>query len=121
MKKLNFLRNMGLIALILAVSTGMSHGQEKKEETLKIKTSAVCNMCKERIESNLPFEKGVRDVKLDVKSKMLTVVYKPSKTNPDKIRAAVNKIGYDADDKPADMKAYEKLPACCKKDMPVHD
>jgi len=111
-----------LLAVLIFISlSGQAISQEqKKEETITIKTSAVCSMCKERIESQMAFEKGVKSVSLDVKSKVLTVTYKTSKTNPDKLKAAVTKIGYDADDLPADAKAYEKLPACCKKENETH-
>jgi hypothetical protein len=43
------------------------------------------------------------------------VTYKKSKTSPEKIRKAISKVGYDADDVTADPKAYSKLDACCKK------
>jgi hypothetical protein len=61
------------------------------------------------------FEKGVKRATLDVESKELTVIYQSAKTNPDKLRVAVTKIGYDADSIPADPKAYSKLHSCCKK------
>jgi copper chaperone CopZ len=87
---------------------------------IKIKTSAVCGMCKDRIEQGLAFEKGIKDVSLDVDTKIATVKYNPGKTNPDEIRNLISKLGYDADSIPADQKAYDKLPACCKKDAPEH-
>jgi mercuric ion binding protein len=90
----------------------------KKEgiELLKIKTSAVCDMCKETIEKAMAYEKGVKESNLDVDSKVLTVRYDPRKTNPDKIRKAVTAAGYDADALPAEKRAYDNLNACCKKD-----
>ena len=121
MQKTNHFLRLMVAAFLLISTAGTALSQEqKKEETITIKTSAVCGMCKERIEKDMKFEKGVTAVELDLKTKLLTVTYKPSKTNPDKLREAVTKIGYDADDKPADAKAYEKLPACCKKDSPPH-
>ena len=87
---------------------------------IKIKTSAVCGMCKDRIEQGLAFEKGIKDVTLDVATKIATVKYNPGKTNPDEIRKLISKLGYDADSIPSDQKAYDKLPACCKKDAPEH-
>lgn len=87
---------------------------------VKIKTSAVCDMCKETIEHDLLFEKGVKKVTLDLDTKVVTVVYNPKKTNEEKIRIAITKIGYDADDIPADSTSYSKLPNCCKKDAPEH-
>ncbi len=86
-----------------------------KVETIKIKTSSQCGDCKERIEEALAFEKGVKSSALDLETKIVTVTYKAGKTTPEKIRKAISKVGYDADDVPAENKAYGKLPACCKK------
>jgi periplasmic mercuric ion binding protein len=119
----NILNSVKLIfaALIISSLTMNARAQEqKKEETITIKTSAVCGMCKERIENDMKFEKGVTEVSLNVKTKMLTVTYKTSKTNPEKLKIAVTKIGYDADELTADSKAYEKLPPCCKKGNETH-
>lgn len=87
----------------------------QKTDTLKIATSAQCEMCKERIEKAMAYESGVKFFELEMSDKFLTVVYKANRTNPDKIRKAVSDVGYDADDVKADEKAYSKLPACCKK------
>ncbi len=83
--------------------------------TIKIKTSATCDMCKETIEKFVAFEKGVKKITLDVDTKVATVVYNPQKTTPDKIRLAIANSGYDADDVPANKKAHDKLDDCCKK------
>ncbi len=111
-----------LIAAILMIGiSGASIAQNKKKiEEIKIKTSAVCGMCKERIESNIKFEKGVTFVELDNETKIATIKYRIAKTNPDKLRKAISKLGHDADDVLADKKAYDKLPACCKKDVDPH-
>jgi copper chaperone CopZ len=113
------------IILILVISLGtysMSKAQksEPKVKEIKIQTSAICGMCEERIESNMAFEKGVKSVELDDKTKIVTIEYRTAKTDPDKLREAISKLGYDADDVEADPKAYEKLPACCKKGVEPH-
>jgi copper chaperone CopZ len=121
MQKRNQILAAFMVAIFFLSFSGMVNAQEqKKEETITIKTSAVCSMCKERLESNMAFEKGVTEVQLDNKTKILTVTYKTAKTTPEKLKTAVTKIGYDADELPADTKAYEKLPACCKKDNAAH-
>ena len=108
------------IALIFGYAN-LSIAQEiKKIEEIKIKTSAICGMCKDRIESNIKFEKGITAVSLDDETKVVTLSYRTAKTNPDKIRKAISKLGYDADDILADKKAYDKLPTCCKKDVDPH-
>lgn len=121
MKK-NIWKVLCFTALALMVFTGSALSQKgPKTETANIKTSAQCEMCKERIEKALSYEKGVKSSVLDLDTKIVTVVYKPGKTSLEKIRKALNLVGYDADQSPADPKAYQKLPPCCKKpDDPDH-
>lgn len=104
-----------LILLIVAMLSFQGFMKAQSSDTLKIQTSAQCEMCKERIETALAYEKGVVSSNLDMNSKIVTVVYKPAKTNADKIKTAISQVGYDADNVTADPKAYSKLPACCKK------
>jgi periplasmic mercuric ion binding protein len=119
-KKLNFvqpiiilkMKNAMTILLVLMASMAMAQG---KTETVKIKTSAQCGMCKETIETQMAMEKGVKTSELDVKSKILTVTFDPKKTSIEKIKERVTKTGYDADDMPAIKEAHDKLPACCQK------
>ena len=92
----------------------ISNHVHAQTDTLQIRTSAVCEQCKERIESDLSFEKGIKSSNLDLKSKIITVIYNPNKTDKQKIREAITKIGYDADSLKADSKSFNKLPDCCK-------
>jgi copper chaperone CopZ len=72
-------------------------------------------MCKKNIEAALRFEPGVKRAVLDLETKKLMVIYQSGKTNPEKLRLAVSKSGYDADQIPADSSAYRKLEPCCQK------
>jgi periplasmic mercuric ion binding protein len=109
-----------LMLIVVSVLLMSSFSMAEKNAEVKIKTSAVCGMCKDRIEQGLAFEKGIKDVSLDVETKIATIKYNPAKTNPDEIRTLISKLGYDADSIPANKEAYEKLPKCCKKDAPDH-
>lgn len=102
-----------LIVLLSLFITVTTHAQKGSAE-LTVSTSTVCGMCKSKIEKELVFEKGVKEVKVDLEKKTVWVRYKADKTSPEKIKAAISKIGYRADDIKADPKAFEKLPACCK-------
>jgi periplasmic mercuric ion binding protein len=106
--------------MVFVLGSSVCFGQQKKIDTVAIKTSAVCGMCKDRIESALAFEKGVKSSTLDVDTKVATIIYNPVKTSPGKLRIVLSKLGYDADTIPANQAAYNKLPACCKKDAPKH-
>ncbi|MBV6483775.1 MAG: hypothetical protein KFKLKKLM_00230 [Flavobacteriales bacterium] len=105
-----------VLLTILLTAYGYAFSQKaNKTETITIQTSAQCDMCKHTIEKAMAYEKGVKKSTLDVPTSILTVEYNPAKTTPEKIRKAVSDVGYDADDVPANPKAYEKLNPCCKK------
>ncbi|MES2779681.1 MAG: heavy-metal-associated domain-containing protein [Bacteroidota bacterium] len=109
-----------LVACVLSLGAWAQIEKEKAVtkdglETIHIKTSAVCDMCKETLEKAMAYEKGVKESNLNVDSKVLTVTFDTKKTTAEKIRVAVTKAGYDADGLTADTKAYEHLDACCKK------
>ncbi len=84
-------------------------------DTLWIKTSAQCEICKETIEKALAYERGVLASDLNLQTKLVKVIYNPLKTTPEKIRKAISMSGYDADQVLADPRAYKRLPKCCKK------
>ncbi len=105
-----------IIAAVMVIVAAASAQAVQKLETLTIKSSPVCSDCKDRIVKGLSSEQGVKEVTVDLKKKEVTVKYDPSRTTPAKIRTALSKTGYDADNIKADPKAYAKLPGCCKKD-----
>jgi periplasmic mercuric ion binding protein len=110
-----------ILSFLIVGGTYAQVSKPAKQAELKVRTSAQCGQCKDRLERAMAFEKGVISSNLDLEDKILTIVYKPSKTTPDKLKTAISKTGYDADDIIADKKAYDKLPPCCKKtDDPEH-
>lgn len=93
---------------------------QKTVQTAVIKTQIHCDHCKkcescgEKFNKTLLREKGVQIVELDEKAMTIKVVYNSKKTDLDKIKQAITKLGYDADDLKADPVAYEGLDNCCK-------
>jgi len=86
----------------------------KGAETVIIQTNAYSSKSNELFKETLPFIKGVKDFKYDEKNYKVAVAYDPKKTNPDAIRKAIAKMGFNADDVKANEQAREKLPAECK-------
>ncbi|MBK9291698.1 MAG: cation transporter [Bacteroidetes bacterium] len=109
-----------LAALHLPLSAQQAAQKESKFETVSIQTSAVCGMCKERLEKNLALERGVRAVSLDNETKIITIEYRKGRNSKEGLKKAITKIGYDADEMPADKKAHDRLPACCQKGNEPH-
>lgn len=75
----------------------------------------VCQTCRRTIIRGLSTQKGIRQVEVDLAQKTIKVVYRSDKTTPDRIRQAIARLGYDADEVPRDPAAFERLPACCKR------
>lgn len=53
-----------------------------------------CQKCAEKVNGNIAFEKGVLDLKTDVKTRTITIKYDASKTSVEKLAAALKKLGY---------------------------
>ena len=102
-----------IIIALFSILTINAWGQT---ETVKIATSAQCigDCCKERIEEEMQFTKGVTAVNLDIESQVLTVTFKTKKNSIENIREIISGIGYNADDVEADKEAHYKLPECCQ-------
>ncbi|HEX8328106.1 MAG TPA: heavy-metal-associated domain-containing protein [Hymenobacter sp.] len=120
MKVLFALPLFTLLGLATSAQAQTAPAKTPGATTAQFKTSAVCDMCKARLEKSLAYEKGVQSAVLDVPSQVLTVTYRSDKTTPDALRTAVQKTGYDADNLTADARAYSRLPDCCKKTNAVH-
>lgn len=116
---MKIIQSIILAIFLLGGMSGFAQESEKKTDKslveVEFQTSAQCGDCKERIEKNMSFEKGVKYVNLDLETKKVTIKYRADKTTEEKLKTAISKIGYDADDVEADPKAYAKLPACCQK------
>ena len=109
------MKRLFLLTMILLSVRAWSQDQETLVD-LTIHTNAVCDMCRETIEKELIYEKGVRMVTLDLDSNVIRVQIDPKRTDLAKVRVAVTKLGYAADSLPPDAKARLELPACCQKE-----
>ena len=87
-----------------------------QKETIQILTSAECvaNCCKDRIEEEMQFTKGVTAVNLNIESQFLTVTFKIKKNSVENIRKIISNLGYNADNVRADENAHNALPNCCQ-------
>ena len=107
-------------AIMIFFVSMMAMSVQAQDQKIVIMSTAQCDECKEKIESALNFEKGVKSASVNTETKEVSVVYNPAKTDPDKLRKAITMVGYDADSLPADPKAYARLKPCCTKDGHKH-
>ena len=102
-----------IIFLLLNVITVNLYSQK---QTVQIKTCAECEgtCCKDRIEKEMQFTKGVTAVNLGIETQVLSITFKTKKNSVENIRTIISNIGYDADDVKANRKAHDDLPSCCQ-------
>jgi periplasmic mercuric ion binding protein len=100
MKTLNSIAIV-LIAAIIFSFTAMAEDQVKSD-VLKLKTNVTNSESKMKIETIVSMLKGVEESELDLKDKVLTVKYEPSKINTDMIMLAIETIGYRTEVIPAE-------------------
>ena len=111
---INSMKTVILIASIFLFTSCAALNIGGEKETVVIKTNAECGMCKDRLEGDLNYRKGIVFAELEVPTKELTVKYNKAKITLDEIRAIVSEIGYNADDVKANPTAQSNLPACCQ-------
>lgn len=94
--------------------------QDKKIQTVTIKTAISCDHCKvcetcgQLFDRKLLREKGIQMVNLNEEEMTIQVTYNTKKTDLATIKKAISQLGYDADDVKADPEGYKKLDGCCK-------
>ncbi len=86
-----------LILLIFSSVTLSAQEKGKKElQTVRFETSIDCENCVNTIMKNIPYIKGVKDVKCDLATKEVTVKYQDGKTTPEVLKRSLEKLGYTA-------------------------
>ena len=91
--KTHQLKLVCLLAVLFGVGVTAEAKPEKKTVTFSVNIH--CENCKQKIERNLAYEKGVLDLKVDLKEKTVAVTYDAAKTSEEKLTAALKKLGYE--------------------------
>ena len=74
-----------------------------------------CENCEKKIKSNLRFEKGVKVIETDLRTKTVTIKYDADKTTVDNIIKGFKKIKYEAKEVKNTPKKGENTPVSDKK------
>ena len=76
--------------------------------------TAQCGMCVARIDKALNGVDGILKYKVELKSYKVKVKYNSDKISLQSIEQLISKAGYQANNIPADVDAYNKLAMCCR-------
>lgn len=124
-----------LVCLVALFSVAVADAQQpqkgkKQTVTTTFVTDIDCEGCAKKVTNTIPYEKGVKDVQVDVPSKTVTVTYDPAKTNEEALVKAFSKIKINASAEGCadgccghDHKAEKKecTDACCEGHDHNHD
>lgn len=110
-------KSIMLIALITMVTTLFAIDQKKESKTTKGAEETVvfiadlhCKACVSKLEKNLPYEKGVKGLKVDEKNKTIAITFKNDKNSVGNLKAAIEKL----DIKVLGLKGDKNFPVCGK-------
>lgn len=102
MKNFRILAMMiGALLILGSASSAAAQNQKngkKSAEITFVVSGMDCANCKKKMDAKLPFEKGVKDYKSDLKARTVWFKYDPSKTTPEALKAAVGKTGFKAEE-----------------------
>lgn len=96
MKKIKVLAAVLFAAIMLFSFEGI-YAQNNKSNVAEITFSVPtidCDHCKKKLEANLPFVKGVKDLKVSVPDKTVWFKYDPSKVTKAQLAEALSKAGF---------------------------
>lgn len=92
MKKTLIVIMTALVAFAASSFAGPKKKVELKEVTFDVELH--CANCVKKVQENIAFEKGVKDLHVCLEDQIVYIKYDSAKTSEDKLRAAVEGLGY---------------------------
>ncbi len=94
MKNLMIIMALAVFAVSGAFAAPASQQGRKNTETVVYDVNVHCHNCKAKIERHIPFERGIKDMDVDIDGQRVTVKYDPRKNTPEAIAEAIRELGY---------------------------
>ncbi len=85
-----------IVFFIISASVSAQNKKAENNKTVTFEVSMTCENCVRTIEKNIAYEKGMKDMKIDLTKKLVTLRFDTSKTSEEKIIEAFDKLGYVA-------------------------
>lgn len=93
--------------MVLALAT-VCFGKDIRTVVLTTLPEMHCANCEKKIKENIRFEKGVKSIKTDLKTKTVIIEYDAAKTNVQDIIKGFKKIKYEASEVKKDKENKQK-------------
>ena len=112
MKRMSLFFTAVLLYGCLSVISQNSANNLKIDEILI--PTAQCNMCVANIENALNGVDGILKYKVELETDQVKIKYNTDIVSLQGIEQLISKAGYQANNLPADIDAYNKLAMCCR-------
>lgn len=90
-----------MICLMTVIGFGVSNAMAQKKQvelkTTVFQTDVDCENCAKKVDNSIPYQKGVKEVKVDVSTQTVTVTYDVAKTNDEALLKAFKKVKVNAE------------------------
>ena len=91
-----------MLCLLAVMGFGIAEAVAQKKSDAQFKTTVFvtdvdCETCAKKIDNSLPYQKGVKEVKVDVSTRQVTVTYDATKSSDDALIKAFKKIKINAE------------------------
>ena len=87
------------LTLVFLTSIAFAGNEEiKKVDTVIFKVEMDCMRCVGKIEKNIPYEKGVKALKVDFKTQKVSITYKTKSTNKENLKKALEKMKFNVEE-----------------------
>ena len=90
-----------MLCLLAVMGSGIADALAQKSnsqlKTTVFVTDVDCETCAKKIDNSIPFQKGVKEVKVDLPSRTVTVTYDATKTSNESLVKAFKKIKINAE------------------------
>lgn len=97
MKTIQLISIILLSTLLFMSETVIAQNKkDKKEMEVLFSIPIDCPSCQKKLEAKLPYEKGVKDLKIDLEKQTIWFLYSPKKTTKENLAKALDKLGYKA-------------------------
>ena len=91
MKKIMMI--LAMLAVVAGVATAAPKQKvEKKIATVVFTTDLDCHHCAQKVMNTIPYEKGIKDVQVDVPTKTVTVKFDEAKNSVESLTKAFESI-----------------------------
>lgn len=97
MKKTLIIIMTALVAFAVSSYAGPKKKAELKEVTFSVHLH--CANCVKKVQENISFEKGVKDLHVCLEDQIVYIKYDAAKTSEEKLKAAIESLGYKVEGK----------------------